>query len=71
MAAGDKALGALADLLVKECRAYDSVGRVGDGEFGIVFPSTDAKRSNRACQRLLKQIGELGWMRERIRSALP
>jgi diguanylate cyclase (GGDEF)-like protein len=57
--AGDKVLNALADLLLKECRAYDSVGRISDEEFAIVFPSTDARRSNRACQRLLKQIREL------------
>ena len=55
-AACDSLLQWLAETLVRETRAYDSIGRTAEDRFAIVFPNTDAKSAARACARLLRAI---------------
>ncbi len=53
---GDRILCHLADLLSRELRTFDPLGRIGGEEFAIVFPSTDMDKTRRACERLLAAI---------------
>ena len=55
-AACDQLLIWLAETLVRETRAYDSIGRTAEDRFAIVFPNTNEKSSLRACNRLMKAI---------------
>jgi diguanylate cyclase (GGDEF)-like protein len=56
---GDLVLQIFADILIKEKRSVDIIGRLGGDEFGIILPETSArdtakalKRINRACRDL-------------------
>ncbi len=53
---GDEVLRALGNLLVRELRTIDRVGRLGGEEFAAIFPETDIDGAKRACDRLLKTI---------------
>ncbi|WP_419907188.1 diguanylate cyclase [Hoeflea sp.] len=55
-AACDSLLKWLAEIMVRETRAYDSIGRTAEDRFAIVFPNTDGKSSARACDRLMRAI---------------
>ncbi|MDA4845217.1 CBS domain-containing protein [Hoeflea poritis] len=55
-AACDHLLKWLAEIMVRETRAYDSIGRTAEDRFAIVFPNTDGKSSARACERLMRAI---------------
>jgi diguanylate cyclase (GGDEF)-like protein len=52
-------LRALADLLVRELRAIDWVGRLGGEEFAIVFSETDLVKAELVCERLLMTVGAM------------
>ena len=54
--AGDKVLSTLADLLVREQRTIDWVGRLGGEEFAIIFVETELDKAKLACERLLETI---------------
>ncbi len=54
--AGDKVLANLADLLVREQRTIDWVGRLGGEEFAIIFVETELDKAKLACERLLATI---------------
>jgi diguanylate cyclase (GGDEF)-like protein len=53
---GDKVLCALANLLVRELRTIDRVGRMGGEEFAIIFAETGIDSARLACDRLLARI---------------
>lgn len=53
---GDKVLCHLAELLSKDLRTFDGLGRIGGEEFAIAFPSTEMRKTERACERLLATI---------------
>ncbi|MCP4045008.1 MAG: diguanylate cyclase [Gammaproteobacteria bacterium] len=50
--AGDQVLRALAQILAGELRAYDTVGRLGGEEFGIIFPNTVLTGAVKACDHV-------------------
>jgi two-component system, cell cycle response regulator len=50
--AGDKALGALAELAGSRARDTDVLGRVGGGELGWLMPETDLAGAEQAAERL-------------------
>ncbi|MCZ6860709.1 MAG: diguanylate cyclase [Alphaproteobacteria bacterium] len=54
--AGDKVLSTLADLLVRELRTVDWIGRLGGEEFALIFAETDFDKAKLACERLLATI---------------
>ena len=54
--AGDKAIKALSDLLLREFREVDRVGRLGGEEFAILFPETDLVGATIACERVLTTV---------------
>lgn len=53
---GDEVLRALGNLLVRELRTIDRVGRLGGEEFAAIFPETDIDGAKLACDRLLRTI---------------
>ena len=53
---GDEVLRALGNLLVRELRTIDRVGRLGGEEFAAIFPETDIEGAKLACDRLLRMI---------------
>lgn len=54
--AGDRVLGALARLLVRELRTFDGIGRLGGEEFAILFANTEIEKAELACERLISAI---------------
>ncbi len=54
--AGDKVLATLADLLVREVRTIDCVGRLGGEEFALIFAETDIDKARIVCERLLETV---------------
>lgn len=54
--AGDRVLRTLADLMVRELRPNDVVGRIGGEEFAVLFPHTELMEAKVACDRLLNAI---------------
>lgn len=57
---GDQMLSKLAELLNKDLRTFDGLGRIGGEKFAIAFPSTEMEKTRRACERLLLAIRSIG-----------
>lgn len=57
--AGDAVLKAVADVLIDELRAYDSVGRFGGEEFVAMLPRVDALEALTISDRILQRIRDL------------
>ncbi len=55
-AAGDAALKHVAEVLLREVRASDIVGRLGGDEFGIILAQADAQAANAKAGALAKAI---------------
>lgn len=53
---GDEVLRKVADLIRREIRKTDSVGRFGGEEFVIVLPETDPERAVRVAERIRERI---------------
>jgi diguanylate cyclase (GGDEF)-like protein len=49
--AGDIVLQGAADILLRNLRTVDSIGRTSDEEFCFCLPGTDIKNSQNACER--------------------
>jgi diguanylate cyclase (GGDEF)-like protein/putative nucleotidyltransferase with HDIG domain len=58
--AGDELLGAVARRLAKTTRSHDDVGRIGQAEFGILLPDTEAENALSSLQRLLVELEVIG-----------
>lgn len=56
--AGDAALIAIGDLIVKELRETDIIGRIGGEEFAVILPETSAEEGAKLIDRLRKRIEE-------------
>lgn len=56
--AGDRALAAFGDLLLRRVRSSDTVGRLGGDEFLIVLPETSAVLALRAADDLCRAIAD-------------
>ena len=56
--AGDRALKAIADIISKQCRAYDIPSRFGGEEFAVLFPKTDTDTAQEIAERLRKIISD-------------
>ncbi|MEM7212115.1 MAG: GGDEF domain-containing protein, partial [Pseudomonadota bacterium] len=54
--AGDQVLRSFARILLHEFRTFDSVGRIGGEEFGLLFPHTSLEDATRACERIMSAI---------------
>ena len=50
---GDQVLVAFAQMLVEQCRVYDTVARTGGEEFLVICPATDAFGARALAERLL------------------
>ncbi|MCW2524085.1 MAG: hypothetical protein JWO63_2420, partial [Frankiales bacterium] len=57
--AGDAVLKAVADVLIDEFRAYDSVGRFGGEEFVAMLPRVDALEALTISDRILQRVRDL------------
>lgn len=55
-AAGDAALAHVADILVKNIRSSDIVGRLGGDEFGVILAYADAETASEKAQLLAEAI---------------
>ena len=53
---GDRVLVAFADMLVEQCRVYDTVTRTGGEEFLVICPGTDAFGARALAERLLQAV---------------
>jgi diguanylate cyclase (GGDEF)-like protein len=49
---GDAALKAFVELLASNLRGYDSIGRLGGDEFGLILPGTEAEAEAKILRRL-------------------
>ncbi len=58
---GDRALKILADILKRECRAYDVVTRFGGEEFAILLPDTDRVTALEVAERLRSAVELADW----------
>jgi diguanylate cyclase (GGDEF)-like protein len=56
-AAGDDALVALAQMLMRELREIDTVARIGGDEFAVILPSTGVAGARQAAERLRERAG--------------
>lgn len=56
--AGDEALRSLAELMRHQVRGFDTVGRLGGDEFGILMPETDQSEAYAVLDRLRIRIAE-------------
>ncbi len=54
--AGDDLLVWLAQLLAKEFRTYDSIGRLSDETFAVMFSNSDIQEAEAACERLGRAV---------------
>jgi two-component system cell cycle response regulator len=61
---GDQALRAIAEVLRKRIRVFDSIARYGGEEFAVVMPGTDMPDALSAAERLRSSIAELVFMPE-------
>jgi len=55
---GDQVLVEVADVLIKNTRAYDSIARFGGEEFIILLPDTSADKAELIAEKLRKKIAE-------------
>lgn len=55
---GDTSLRAVAEILKKNVRSVDFVGRYAGDEFLIIFPDTEIEDAIRLCERVLKDMNE-------------
>ena len=53
---GDRVIIRVADVLQKEVREYDLVGRLGGEEYAVVLPNTDAKQAGLVAERMRLSI---------------
>jgi diguanylate cyclase (GGDEF)-like protein/PAS domain S-box-containing protein len=58
---GDRALKMLADILSRECRAYDIVTRFGGEEFAVLLPDTDRTTALEVAERLRSTVEQTEW----------
>ncbi|MCP5432773.1 MAG: GGDEF domain-containing protein [Alphaproteobacteria bacterium] len=67
--AGDEALRAISDLLVRNTRESDVVGRLGGDEFGVILASATLEQANAKAASLTRLISEttIRWEDERFR----
>lgn len=56
--AGDTALAHMANIIVKNLRDSDIIGRLGGDEFGIILPKADEKSAHIKAKSLIKAIAE-------------
>lgn len=56
---GDKVLSAVAQLMEKEIRGFDTVARYGGEEFTLVFPNTDTEDASMIMHRIKEKIRDL------------
>lgn len=54
--AGGDLLVWLAQLLTKQFRTYDGIGRLGDEKFAVMFPNSDIHEAEAACERLGRAV---------------
>ncbi len=57
--AGDQILRAVADILTKEVRTYDLVGRFGGEEFVVLLPATSESETLHVAERIRRRIAEM------------
>ncbi len=67
-AAGDAALAHLANVIIKNLRGSDIIGRLGGDEFGIILPKANEKIANVKAQSLINMINKspLVWQGKKI-----
>lgn len=53
---GDDLLVWLAQLLMKQFRSYDGIGRLGDEKFAVMFPNSSIQEAEAACERLGRAV---------------
>jgi len=58
--AGDELLGAVARRLGATTRSHDQIGRIGQAEFGILLPDTEAESAIPSLERLLVELEVIG-----------
>jgi diguanylate cyclase (GGDEF)-like protein/putative nucleotidyltransferase with HDIG domain len=58
--AGDELLGAVARRLGATTRSHDQIGRIGQAEFGILLPDTQAENAIPSLERLLVELEVIG-----------
>ncbi len=58
--AGDELLGAVARRLGESIRSHDLLGRIGQSEFGLLLPETNAEQALRSLERLLVELELVG-----------
>jgi diguanylate cyclase (GGDEF)-like protein/PAS domain S-box-containing protein len=57
---GDLALTALAEILTRNLREEELVGRIGGEEFAVLLPGTDPRRAAAVAERLRSRVAETG-----------
>ncbi len=57
---GDELLGAVARRLGESIRSHDLLGRIGQSEFGLLLPETNAEQALRSLERLLVELELVG-----------
>jgi len=67
--AGDTTLKLMADVISRQCRAYDVPSRFGGDEFALLFPKTDTETARDIAERLRKIICDAPFMNEKHQPA--
>jgi diguanylate cyclase (GGDEF)-like protein len=57
-AVGDQAIRSVADILSKQLRSHDIIGRIGGEEYSALLANIDDKIAFKTCQRLCDQIAK-------------
>lgn len=70
--AGDRLLGAVADVLREQQRPHDVIGRLGGDEFALVLPGADLAATQRVAERVRAAVSALRveWHGERLAATL-